>query len=310
MKNVIISGAAGFIGNAVTRQLIEQGVSVVAVVKPDTGKSKDAFRLNGLNIPVIECDLKETERLPELIPEHNYDAFYQFAWDGLNREALLDYKTQVDNITWILKSIEAASELNCRKYIGAGSYTQMELFYQRGRFFTDDRHKFYRVAQMACETMGRAVAKEKGIQFIWPILINVYGEGETAPRLVNNMIRNLLAGRHQAFSQGNQMYDFLHIEDAAKAFCLIGERGTEESQYIIGSGLARPLRDYLNIIRDIVAPEMQLGLGELEFRGLEMTAEMLDISSLVRDTGFTPAVTFESGIRRTLKWIIKEDKGI
>ena len=169
--------------------------------------------------------------------------------------------------------------------------------------------RFY-VAQMACETMGRAVAKEKGIQFIWPILINVYGEGETAPRLVNNMIRNLLAGRHQAFSQGNQMYDFLHIEDAAKAFCLIGERGTEESQYIIGSGLARPLRDYLNIIRDIVAPEMQLGLGELEFRGLEMTAEMLDISSLVRDTGFTPAVTFESGIRRTLKWIIKEDKGI
>ena len=167
MKNVIISGAAGFIGNAVTRQLIEQGVSVVAVVKPDTVKSKDAFRLNGLNIPVIECDLKETERLPELIPEHNYDAFYQFAWDGLNREALLDYKTQVDNITWILKSIEAASELNCRKYIGAGSYTQMELFYQRGRFFTDDRHKFYRVAQMACETMGRAVAKEKGIQFIW-----------------------------------------------------------------------------------------------------------------------------------------------
>ena len=106
------------------------------------------------------------------------------------------------------------------------------------------------------------------------------------------------------------MYDFLHIEDAAKAFCLIGERGIEESQYIIGSGLARPLRDYLNIIRDIVAPEMQLGLGELEFRGLEMTAEMLDISSLVRDTGFTPAVTFESGIRRTLKWIIKEDKGI
>lgn len=310
MKNVIISGAAGFIGNAVIRQLIAQGVSTIAVVKPDSAKSQEAFRLNGLNIPIIECDLKEIEKLPKLINGRNYDAFYQFAWDGLSKEALLNYKTQIDNIVWTMKSIEAAAELNCKKYIGAGSYTQMELLYQKGRFFTDDRHKYYRAAQMACEIMGRAVAKEKGIQFIWPIIINVYGEGETAPRLVNNMIRNLLAGKHQAFSPGNQMYDFLHVEDAAKAFCLIGEYGKEESQYILGSGMAKPLKDYLEIIRDIVAPEMQLGLGELEFHGLEMTDVMLDIYSLVRDTGFTPAVTFEAGIRRTLEWIKEEDKGI
>ncbi|NBJ92538.1 NAD-dependent epimerase/dehydratase family protein [Parablautia muri] len=310
MRNVIISGAAGFIGNAVVRQLISQGVSVVAVVKPETTMSEDAFRLNGLNIPVIECDLKEMEKLPRLIDGRNYDVFYQFAWDGLSKEALLNYKTQIDNITWTMKSIEAAAALNCKKYIGAGSYTQMELLYQKGRFFTEDRHKYYRVAQLASETMGRAVAKELGIQFLWPIIINVYGEGEIAPRLVNNMIKNLLERRHQAFSHGNQMYDFLHIKDAAKAFCLIGEKGIEKSQYIIGSGKAKPLKDYLEIIRNIVAPEMQLGLGELEFHGLEMTREMLDISSLVNDTGFTPAVTFEAGIKRTFEWIKKEDNRI
>lgn len=164
MRNVIISGAAGFIGNAVVRQLISQGVSVVAVVKPETTMSEDAFRLNGLNIPVIECDLKEMEKLPRLIDGRNYDVFYQFAWDGLSKEALLNYKTQIDNITWTMKSIEAAAALNCKKYIGAGSYTQMELLYQKGRFFTEDRHKYYRVAQLASETMGRAVAKELGIQ--------------------------------------------------------------------------------------------------------------------------------------------------
>ena len=122
------------------------------------------------------------------------------------------------------------------------------------------------------------------------------------------MIRNLLAGKYQSFSPGEQMYDFLHIQDAARAFCLIGEKGREESQYIIGSGMARPLKEYLGIIRDVVAPEMKLGLGELEFHGLEMTEEMLNIDTLISDTGFSPEITFEAGIKRTLEWIKKEDK--
>ena len=308
MKRVIIGGAAGFIGNAVARRLIGQGVHVVAVVKPGTSQSAEAFRLKDLDATVIECDLKEIENLTKLIDVQGYDAFYQFAWDGVDKEAFADYERQIDGIRWMIKSVEAAAALRCRKFIGAGSVTQLELLYQEGRFFTEDRHKYFRAAQLASETMGRAVAREKGIQFIWPIIINVYGEGEIAPRLVNSMIRNLLAGKHQSFSPGEQMYDFVHIQDAAKAFCLLGEKGREDSQYIIGSGTARPLKEYLAIIRDVVAPEIKLGLGELEFHGLEMTEDMLNIDSLTKDTGFKPEITFESGIWRTLEWIKREDE--
>ena len=308
MKRVIIGGAAGFIGNAVARRLIDQGVHVVAVVKPGTSQSAEAFRLKDLDATVIECDLKEIENLPKLIDVQGYDAFYQFAWDGVDKEAFADYERQIDGIRWMIKSVEAAAALRCRKFIGAGSVTQLELLYQEGRFFTEDRHKYFRAAQLASETMGRAVEREKGIQFIWPIIINVYGEGEIAPRLVNSMIRNLLAGKHQSFSPGEQMYDFVHIQDAAKAFCLLGEKGREDSQYIIGSGTARPLKEYLAIIRDVVAPEIKLGLGELEFHGLEMTEDMLNIDSLTKDTGFKPEITFEAGIWRTLEWIKREDE--
>lgn len=308
MKKVIVSGAAGFIGNAVVKELLDEGVSVWAIVKSGSFSGKEAFRLEGLNVPIVECDLQEMDKLPQLIEERDFDVFYQFAWDGLDKESLLDYECQINNITWILNSIEAASSLNCRRFIGAGSITQLELLHQQGRFFTEDRHKYFRASQLASEVMGRAVARETGIQFIWPIIINVYGEGEIAPRLINSVIRNLLAGKRQSFSAAEQMYDFLHIQDAAKAFCLLGEKGREDSQYIIGSGKARPLKEYLATIRDIVAPKMKLGLGELEFQGLELTKEMLDISSLTRDTEFKPEITFEAGIRRMLEWIKEEDK--
>lgn len=307
MKRVIVSGAAGFIGNAVVRQLIEQNVNVVAVVKPGVMESEEAFRLKGLDIPIVECDIKNIEKLPELLAEKEYEVFYQLAWDGVDKDAFLDYERQIDNIRWMMKSIKVAADLKCKKFIGAGSITQLELLSLKGRLFTEDRHKYYRVAQSACENMGRAFAKQKGIQFIWPIIINVYGEGETAPRLVNNTIRNLLEKKHQAFSPAEQIYDFIHVQDAAKAFCLIGEFGKEESQYIIGSGKPRPLKEYLEIIRKVVAPNESLGLGELEFNGLEIAEENLNIDTLVNDTGFTPEISFEEGIRRTLKWIIRKE---
>lgn len=312
MKRVIVSGAAGFIGNAVARQLLEQGIHVVAIVKPGTYMSNEAFRLKDFNTTIIECDLKEIARLPQIMydQEFGYDAFYQFAWDGVDKESFADYDRQIDNIKWTLASVKAASELKCTKYIGAGSVSQMELLYPEGRYFTADRHKYFRAALLASETMGRAYAEECGIEFIWPIIINVYGEGETAPRLINSMIINLIAGKQQSFSPGEQLYDFLHIEDAAKAFCLIGEKGHGNNQYIVGSGNARPLREYLECIRDVVAPEMKLGIGDLEFSGPEMTREMLDISALVEDTGFDPVVDFRTGITRTLEWVRKIEKDI
>ena len=87
MKRAIISGAAGFIGNAVARELMGQGVQVTAVVKPGTLQGEEAFRIKDLKASIIECDLKEIENLPNLINERDYDVFYQFAWDGVDKEA-------------------------------------------------------------------------------------------------------------------------------------------------------------------------------------------------------------------------------
>ncbi len=306
MKKVIISGAAGFIGNAVARYMISQGIQVIAIVRPGVKKSGEAFRLINLDADIIECDLKEIGKLPKLINNVGFDAFFQFAWDGVEPEAFMDYERQINNIKWTVESVKAAATLECKKYIGAGSITQMELLCPEGRYYNTDRHKYFRAALFASEAMGRACAVEVGIEFIWPIIINVYGEGETAPRLINNMIRNLLNRKHQAFSSGEQLYDFIHIDDAAYAFYLIGEKGKEEFQYIIGSGSPQKLKEYLLCIRDIVAPDISLGIGELDYNGLEMDIDILGNKVLAKELGFEPKVSFEEGIKRTLAWIKNE----
>lgn len=307
MKRIIITGGAGFVGNAVVRELLAHDVEVWAVVRPGFYDRLKGSRLEGLQVHLVECDLKTIRDLPDLISERGFDAWYQFAWDGLFREELLDYHKQIANIEYVLDAIEAAAELGCRKFIGSGSISQYELQMEGGQADAGDKHRVYKTAKLACEYMGRSVAAGTGVEFIWPIITNIFGVGENSPRLINTMIRNLQAGKHQPLSEGNQMYDFIYITDAAKAFRLIGEHGRENRVYVIASGCVRPLRNFLCELRDVVAPEAELGFGEMKFNGVYMPATAYSTVALVEDMGFSPEISFVEGIRRTADWIMQSE---
>ncbi len=309
MQRTIVTGGAGFVGNAVVRELLKHDTEVWAVVRPGFSARLKGSRLDGLDVHLIECDLREISELPRRIEERGFDAWYQFAWDGLFGADLLDYHQQLANVEWVLDAICVAKELECGKFIGSGSISQYELGMKGGQGDPGDKHRVYKTAKLACEYMGRSVAKSAGIQFIWPIITNIYGAGERSPRLINSMIRNLQAGKHQSLSEGNQYYDFIYITDAAKAFRLIGELGKEDRAYVIASGQAQPLRNFMTVLRDIVAPDAELGFGELSFNGVYLPLEAYSIAPLREDTGFAPEVSFAEGIRRTAQWICPADGG-
>lgn len=308
MKRVIVTGGTGFVGSAVVRELLAHGVEVFAVVRPGYFESGRVSRLTGLEVHLVECDIKDIGKLPELLSERGFDAWYQFAWDGLFFEALTDYTRQIMNIKYTLDAVTTAAAMGCEKFIGAGSVSQYELQTPEGQAALGDKHKVYKSAKLCSEYMGRSVAHELGITFIWPIITNIFGVGESSPRLINSMIRNLLAGRHQALSEGNQFYDFIYITDAAKAFRLMGERGRDDRVYAIAQGQVQPLKNFLSVVRDVVAPGSELGFGELAFNGIYLPAECYDNSVLVEDTGFVPDVPFAEGIRWTAEWIRESER--
>ena len=58
-----------------------------------------------------------------------------------------------------------------------------------------------------------------------------------------------------------QMWDFLYVGEVARALKLIGEKGISGKTYGIGSGVYRQLKDYIMKIRDIIDPQLELGIG-------------------------------------------------
>lgn len=308
MRKAIVTGANGFVGSAVVKELATNGVQVYAVVMQSAVNLESLQQLSG--VTVIYCDLAEYDSLAEKIADKDVDVFYHFAWAGTAGDVRGDEELQLNNVKYSCKAVQACAELQCSKFIFAASIMQYEVAALKQTNKQMPKASIYCSAKIAADFMCRALADSLGIQYVSAIISNIYGPGEISPRLINTSIRKLQAGISTSFSAGEQLYDFIYIDDAAVMFKAIGEQGANAKNYYIGNKEPRRLKDFLLEMRDVVAPEAEIGLGEQPFDGVSLTYQEFDTNSVYIDTAFKPRVSFAEGIRRTADWLktVKEAK--
>ena len=168
----------------------------------------------------------------------------------------------------------------------------------------------YKSAKLAAHYMAKAAVCTQGMEFYWPVITNTFGAGEHTPRLVNTTVRKLLAGESPRFTAGDQLYDFIHVKDAARAFRLIGEKGRNGRDYVLGSGACRPLKEFLQCIGSIVNPQVPLLFGEAPFPGVALPPACFDTESIAQDTGFRCEISFAEGIAQLKQWIMEGEKDV
>ncbi len=298
MKKAIITGANGFVGSAVCRELTERGIKVIAVVRERSDNIADLP-----DITIVQCDMADYSSLHELIPDRDIDVMYHFAWCGSAGKLRADETVQLKNVKYTCDLVRACAEIKCGRFVFAASIMEYETAAAMETMQTPSANSLYCTAKITADYMARALAGAVGVEYMRGVISNIYGPGEISPRLVNTSIRKLLNDEHCAFSAGEQLYDFIYITDAAKTFAEIGEKGRNNATYYIGSPEPRPLKEYLTEIRDCIAPNAEIGLGEIPFNGVSLTYKELDIDAVRKDTGFVPEISFTEGIRKTAEWL-------
>ena len=114
-------------------------------------------------------------------------------------------------------------------------------------------------------------------------------------------LRKLKNGEVPSFTKGEQLWDYLYSGDAAEAFRLAGERGRDGKVYVLGSGTARPLAEYIRDMRDAVNPQAEIAIGAIPYGEKQVMHLQADLSELNRDTDWRPLVSFRMGIREILR---------
>lgn len=304
MKKVIVTGANGFVGSALVKELVKNDVEVLAMDMPGC---------NG-NLPV--CDkvkflplaLDNISTLKDLINDRDFDCFYHFAWAGSAGAARADTKLQLQNAQWTIDCLRAAKEVGCKKFVAAGSIMEHETM--AAAFASGNKPGLgyiYGSGKLVAHTMAMSVAADIGIDLVWAEITNAYGVGELSPRMVNTTIRKVIKGEEPQFTAGTQNYDFVYIDDVAKAFYLIGKNGKPFNEYLIGSSNAKPLKEFLLEMKAAIAPDLNFVFGDIQFTGINLPLEKYDCSKTEKDTGFKAQISFGEGCRRTMEWLKQVD---
>lgn len=295
-----MTGASGFVGSAVCKELVRNGFVVIAIVRR---QSRNIVKAADDRIRVVYCEMSDFASLPDLITDRDIDVFYHLAWEGSSGNQRGNVDVQMKNVQFTCETIRACSELKCNRFVFASSIMEYEIAAVMATEETPGMNTLYSSAKIAADYMARTIAGHLGIAYIRAVISNVYGPGEKSARLVNTSLRKMLNGERCAFSAGEQLYDFIYIEDAAKAFYEIGEKGAANRTYYIGSPCPRKLKEFLLEMRDCVDPNIEIGLGEIPFNGVSLSYKEFDIKAVKNDTGFEPDVFFSEGIKRTLSWL-------
>lgn len=298
MKIAVVTGANGFVGSAVVKELLSNNYKVYAVVR-----NNHSDRLSDIdNVEIVNCELSDIDRLPEQITG-KCDVFYHFAWSGSAGKDRANTRLQLDNVQWSVESIRAAKKLGCSRFVFAGSIVEKECL---AAAYTGGNRPglgyIYGGGKVAAHILCSSVAAAEGIDLLWGEITNAYGVGEVSPRLVNSTIRKCIAGVSPEFTAGTQNYDFVYIDDVARAFRLIGENGKPFTSYVIGSSAAKPLKEFLIEMKDAIAPELPFKFGDVPFTGIDLPLSDFDCRKTEEDTGFKAGISFAEGCRRTFEW--------
>lgn len=302
MKRVLVTGANGFIGKTLVRALLERKYHIVAL-----DVRFDDELLHNLNVTCVNVLDKKVEELVNDIPNEKYDCFFHLAWAATSGPGRADYEVQLNNVKLACDYIKLCAAINCKRVVYASSINEMETYeYLQSDDIEPVGGYIYGTGKLAAHLMGETVAKLNGVEFIPVIITNIYGVGEKSQRMIYTSIKKLINKEHCSFTEGYQTYDFIYITDAINSIIEVSEKGKAFNRYYIGSGEPKPLREFLVKMRDIVDPNAEIGLGDIPFKGIDISYAQFDLKKVEKDTGYKNEVSFEEGISMTADYIRKE----
>lgn len=295
----IVTGANGFIGKWLVKDLLANDYDVTVVVRNcESIKSNCLFD----KCNIVVKDIKELSSA-DFNCDEKYDVFFNLAWEGVSQDQKNIIALQLNNISLSLRLIEICNELNCQKFISTGTVAEYALTTDVMDLNSKQSpNDMYGAAKVSAHYFLSVRARQLNQKFIWCVIPSTYGEGRTSNNILTYTINTLLKGEKPLYGNLTQMWDFLYVSEVARALRYIGEKGIPGKVYGIGSGEYHQLKDYVLTIRNIINPDLPIGIGEVPEYSERSFSSCVNIYDLIKDTGFKPSVGFEEGIRKTIEY--------
>lgn len=299
---IFVTGATGFIGSQLVKELVSSRFEVVSLGRkayemlPAIKKEK----LKGSTY--LQIDMDEIEKLPKIISKNgisvqNDSVFFNLAWGGEKLLSDLNVKHQFRNVVRSENAMIAAKKIGIKKFIHVG--TMEEAFAKK--YFTEkhrsnnlyNRHLIYACAKLLSNKSLKIKAKEIGMDYIYTSHSHVMGPWDSKDSILQVTINNIIDEKDMKFSTGEQLWDAVSVYDCARGFKEIIKSGKCGSEYWVGSGNPRSLKEYLEELFEIFEPRTKVEFGVMPFNDVLLEKEDFNIRKLEQDTAYKVEDSFK-----------------
>ncbi len=295
MKRVLVSGATGCIGRHCLPSLSARGYEIHAVSsRPRLGVESYA--------KWHQVDLLESRQIPDLLSRVQPTHLLHLAWYMVPGESA----TSSANYRWVQASLELLRQFcehGGKRVVMAGSSFEYDWNYGYCSEFTTPKvpSTFYGVCKDALHSLVDAYSKHTGLSSAWARIFFLYGPHEHPERLVPSVIRSLLRGEPARCSHGNQIRDYLHVQDIADALVALLESSIL-GPVNVASGQPIALKDIVYKVAQKIGREDLLHLGALPSRPNDLPLVVADIGRLSDELAWKPTYNLDRGLEQTIRW--------
>lgn len=329
---LLVTGGAGFIGSAVVRHIIKNtGNSVVNIDKLTYAGNLNSVAEVGQDGRYVfeQADICNAETMAALFAKHQPDAVMHLAAESHVDRSIDGPAAFIEtNIMGTYTLLEAARNYwrvlpDSRKQAFRFHHISTDEVYGdlhgTDDLFTENTpyapSSPYSASKASSDHLVRAWQRTYGLPVIVTNCSNNYGPYHFPEKLIPLMILNALAGKPlPVYGKGNQVRDWLYVEDHARALYKVVTEGVVGETYNIGGHNEKQNIEVVQTLCSLLeelAPSKPAGVKEYKDLITYVTDRpghdlryAIDASKIERELGWKPAETFETGLRKTVQWYL------
>ena len=326
MSLILISGGAGFIGANFVHHALSMGARIINLDALTYAGNLDSLHDADANpnYRFVKGDIGDSALVDALLNDHRPNLFINFAAEShVDRSIDGPAAFMETNIMGVFNLLEAVRtniddlpddfrmlQVSTDEVYGScavGAFNEESPFRPNSP---------YAASKASGDHLVRAYHRTYGLPLVVTNCSNNYGPYQFPEKLIPLMTLNGLEGKPlPVYGDGQQVRDWLHVEDHCAALMLIAERGVLGETYNIGGNSTLP---NLTIVKTICAildelrPDAKIGshdslISYVDDRPGHDARYAVDTSKIERELGWKPTVSFEAGLKRTINWYLEHE---
>lgn len=293
---ILLTGATGFVGRRLVEALNALNSHSIMIVSRDLKRSKSIF--NGISCEHI--DINELCKIKDFNPELVFHLASMIT--SQNNKSIIEELIN-SNITFGVRLLDALKECNLKYFINIGTFAE----YRLGTDSISNAY-FYSATKTSFKQFVDYYSNLCGYNYVHIVPYTIYGNDDSQKKIMDYIIDSFSSKEAVKMSQGEQILDFIHINDVVSFFVYITQNLSKISMLnngevlFLGTGKGTSIRELSSLLEKKYNKKANIEWGALPYRDMDVMHAVAPISKLIA-LGWKPVIQLEEGLES-----IKQEK--